>query len=272
MNATQQYLVNGRSEPLISPADRGLAYGDGVFRTMCVERGLVRCWDLHYRKLREDCAALKLTCPNAEVLLDDIGHLFAGEEVAVAKIIVTRGEGARGYAVPASVPHTHIVLKSPFPAYAPENFIAGVDLHLCRIRLARQPRLAGIKHLNRLENVLARMEWTEGRFADGLLLDDKGRVIECTMSNLFARFGKMLLTPDLTQCGVAGITRQRILELAPQLGYRPRVAHLPLSRLMQADEIIICNSLYGAWQVKSLNEQHWQPQPLAAKLRALLRE
>ena len=271
-NVAQQYLVNGHHEPLMSPADRGLAYGDGVFRTMRIERGLVCCWDLHYHKLRNDCAALKLACPTAEVLLDDIGRLFASEEVAVAKIIITRGAGARGYAITTPAPPTRVVLKSSFPAYASENFTIGVDLHLCQLRLARQPRLAGIKHLNRLENVMARMEWTESRFADGLLLDDKGRVIECTMSNLFARFGKMLLTPDLTQCGVAGITRQRILELAPQLGYRPRVAHLPLSRLMQADEIIICNSLYGAWQVKSLNEQHWQPQPLAAKLRALLRE
>ena len=272
INTAQQYLVNGQDEPLVSPADRGLAYGDGVFRTMRVERGIACCWDQHYRKLRDDCAALKLACPSAETLLDDIGQLFAGEDVAVAKIIVTRGAGARGYAMPVPVPPTRIVLKSSFPAYAHENFTVGVDLHLCQLRLARQPKLAGIKHLNRLENVLARMEWTDSRFADGLLLDDKGRVIECTMSNLFARFGKMLLTPDLTQCGVAGITRQRILELAPRLGYRPRVAHLPLSRLMQADEIIICNSLYGAWQVKSLNEQHWQPQQLAAKLRALLRE
>lgn len=272
MIASQQCLINGRSDLLLSPFDRGLAYGDGVFRTMPVKHGVVDHWDLHYNKLFSDCHALGIVCPSAEVLAGDIKHLFASDELAVAKIMVTRGEGERGYALPALAQPTRLLIKSAYPNYAAENFNQGVDLHLCRLRLPRQPMLAGIKHLNRLENVLARMEWTDNRFADGLLLDDKGRVIECTMSNVFARFGKMLLTPNLTQCGVAGITRQRILDAAPRLGYRPRIAHLPLSRLLQADEIIICNSLFGAWQVKSLAKQHWQPQQLAAQLRSCLQD
>lgn len=272
MTSTPQYLVNGHSDLALSPLDRGLAYGDGVFRTMRVQQGIAFGWALHFEKLAADCKALGMACPAAEVLSADIRQLFMTDELAVAKVIVTRGESLRGYAVPAAAEPTRIIIKSPFPSYAEENYNDGVDLYLCRLRLSRQPKLAGVKHLNRLENVMARMEWSDSRFADGLLLDDKGRVIECTASNIFARFGKMLLTPDLTQCGVAGITRQRILEAAPRLGYRPRVAHLPLSRLMQADEVVICNSLYGVWQVKSLNNQHWQPQALAAALRACLQD
>lgn len=269
---TSAYLINGRNDLALSPMDRGLAYGDGVFRTMRVHHGVAHRWALHFEKLAEDCKALGIVCPVAKVLAAEIRQLFMTDALAVAKIIVTRGESLRGYAVTAASEATRIIVKSPFPSYAEQNFSDGVDLHLCRLRLSRQPKLAGIKHLNRLENVIARMEWDDTRFADGLLLDDKGRVIECTASNIFARFGKMLLTPDLTQCGVAGITRQCILQAAPALGYRPRVAHLPLSRLMQADEIIICNSLYGVWQVKSLNNQHWQPQALAATLRACLQD
>lgn len=272
MTSTPQYLVNGRSEGLLSPLDRGLAYGDGIFRTMRVENGVARDWHLHFEKLAADCAVLGMACPAAELLAAEIRQLFATDALAVAKIIITRGEGLRGYAAPAMADPTRIIIKSSLPNYAAENFNVGVDLYLCRLRLSRQPRLAGVKHLNRLENVMARMEWNDSQFADGLLLDDKARAIECTASNIFARFGKMLLTPDLTQCGVAGITRQRILEAAPRLGYRPRIAHLLLSRLMQADEVVICNSLYGVWQVKSLNNQHWQPQALAAALRAYLQD
>lgn len=272
MTSAQHYLINGDSNLLLSPLDRGLAYGDGVFRTMRVQRGVAHGWQLHFQKLAADCRVLGIACPTAEVLSAEIKQLFMTDELAVAKIIVTRGEGSRGYAASTLTASTHIIIKSPFPSYAAEHFSDGVDLYLCRLRLSRQPMLAGIKHLNRLENVMARMEWNDSRFADGLLLDDKGRVIECTASNIFARFGKMLLTPDLTQCGVAGITRQSILEAAPRLGYRPRIAHLPLSRLMQADEVVICNSLYGVWQVKSLNNQHWQPQALASALRTCLQD
>lgn len=267
MTASHQYLINGRNDILISPLDRGFAYGDGVFRTLAVRYGLADHWDRHYRKLVEDCNVLGIVCPAAELLLADIGHLFTRDEQAVAKIMITRGEGARGYALPALAQPTRVVVKTALPEYPAVNFSKGVSLHLCRLQLAHQPELAGIKHLNRLENVLARMEWTDGAVADGLLLDQSGNVIECTMSNLFARYDSTLLTPDLSMCGVAGITRQHILELAPALGYHASITHLSLPELMQADEMVICNSLYGVWQVRELNNQRWPFSDLAERLR-----
>lgn len=272
MTALYQYLINGRNETSISPLDRGLAYGDGVFRTLAVRYGHVDHWDRHYHKLEEDCNALGIVCPVAELLLADISRLFTRDEQAVAKIMITRGEGARGYALPVLAQPMRVVVKTALPEYPAENFSKGVNLHLCRLRLAHQPSLAGIKHLNRLENVLARMEWTDATIADGLLLDQSGNVIECTMSNLFARYDRTLLTPDLSMCGVAGITRQHILELAPALGYHARIAHLSLSKLMQADEIVICNSLYGAWQVRELNNQGCAAGDLAERLRQKIQE
>lgn len=268
----QQFLINGRGDVAISPMDRGFAYGDGVFRTLRVQQGAPDCWALHYKKLVEDCNVLRIVCPSADLLLADIERLFAPEENAIAKIIISRGEGERGYAVPALAQPTRVVIKTPFPHYPETNFNEGVRLHLCNLRLSYQPQFAGIKHLNRLENVMARMEWTDNTITDGLLLDEKDRAIECTMSNVFARFGKSLVTPDLSLCGVAGITRGRILEAAPQLGLSVKVADLPLDKLMQADEIITCNSLYGAWQVIVLNRQKWQPQDLAMQLRQILQE
>lgn len=270
MTSPQQFLINGRSEATLSPIDRGFTYGDGVFRTIRVHQGIPDNWTLHYRKLAEDCNVLGIVCPEADLLLADIERLFTPGEEAVAKIIITRGEGARGYAVPCVMQPTRVVIKTPFPDYPRANYLEGVQLHLCSLRLSYQPLLAGIKHLNRLENVMARMEWTDSAIADGLLLDEHGHVIECTMSNVFARFNNTLVTPKLDKCGVAGVTRQRILEAASNLGYRSEVTLIPLVKLMQADELITCNSLYGTWQVRVFNGRQWQQQGLAAQLRNIL--
>lgn len=273
MTASPQYLINGRTDGQISPLDRGFAYGDGIFRTMHYTQGRVQSWELHYRKLLEDCNRLDIVCPTAEVLLSDIERLLADDASdAAVKIIVTRGEGSRGYAVPALAQPNRVVIRAALPEYPATHLTHGVSLHLCELRLAHQPRLAGIKHLNRLDNVLARMEWNTAEFADGVLLDTDGYVIECTMSNLFIRSGQRLLTPDLTRCGVAGITRQRILTLAPQLGMQSEAVPISLAEVMAADELIICNSLFGAWQVSKFNQRQWQSQPLAAQLRQLLQE
>jgi len=270
MQSQHDYLVNGRRESSISPFDRGFAYGDGVFRTLSTKGGQVLSWRRHLIRLQTDCNALGIVCPSEEVLLADIAKLLTGAEDCVIKIIITRGESERGYAVPPLAQPTRVVIKAMFPAYPEQYFSDGVALHLCQTRLAHQPRLAGIKHLNRLENVLARMEWVDAQVADGLLLDLDGNVIECTMSNLFIRLGDTLITPDLSRCGVAGITRERILEIAPDLGYTAEIKHVRLSELMDADEILICNSLYGAWNVRRLADRIWPLGVLAAKLREKL--
>jgi 4-amino-4-deoxychorismate lyase len=265
-------LINGSAETQLSPWDRGLAYGDGVFRTLAVRRGRPQDWHRQYRKLAEDCRALAIVCPGSELLLADIRRLCGDDAAVCVKIVVTRGAGMRGYAVPAPAEPSRILLKSPLPDYPAQNYAAGVRLHLCRLRLSRQPQLAGIKHLNRLENVLARMEWEDAQIAEGLLLDADDLVIECSMSNIFMRSGHTLRTPDLSRCGVAGVTRQRVIEAAPQLGYHVEIADMTLPELLRADEVIICNSLYGAWQVRALQDTTWPAGLLASQLCNYLNE
>lgn len=266
------YLINGKPEGCLTPLDRGFAYGDGVFRTLPVRNGSALSWQRHYRKLREDCNALGIVCPSAETLQADLALLFTDQGDGVAKIVVTRGESMRGYAVPPLAQPNRVVQRADLPTYPAAYQSEGVALHLCRVRLAAQPRLAGIKHLNRLENVLARMEWRDPAIADGLLLDTAGYVIEGTMSNIFVRHGSQLTTPDLRECGVAGVTRERILESAPQLGLACTVASFDLDHLLGAEEVVICNSLIGVWQVRQLDEQRWPGGDLAEKLRNLLTE
>lgn len=274
MAREHNYLVNGNFNQAISPFDRGFAYGDGVFRTIKVANGVPQHWPQHYQKLVADCAAIGIVCPSAELLMSDFLQLFTidmySSEVAVAKIIITRGESERGYASPAITMPMRVMLKTVMRRYAESNYSEGVSLHVCETKLAMQPKLAGIKHLNRLENVLARMEWQDDIHFDGLMLDQQNNVVECTMSNIFARFNDKLVTPDLSQCGVAGITRQSILGLAAPLNLNIEIAQLSLDRLMAADEVIVCNSMYGAFQVRNILNTSWAQQPLAKKIRSLL--
>lgn len=273
INAKPEYLINGDKDGCLSPLDRGYAYGDGVFRTLVVNNGRPQHWTWHYARLLHDCNALGIVCPSTSLLQHDLEQLFADHSgVAVAKIIVTRGEGVRGYSMPTLAQPTRVVIKSAFPELSPDHFEHGVRLHLCQLRLGFQPALAGIKHLNRLENVMARAEWSDNAIADGLLLDIEDNAIECTMSNLFARYSRTLRTPGLTRCGVAGVTRQRLLEIAPDLGYGVEVSDIPFSKLLEADEVLICNSIFGVWQVLEVGQKKWPQQALAAQLRKLLQE
>ena len=171
------------------------------------------------------------------------------------------------------------------PEYPQARFTDGVNLTVCETRLATQPKLAGIKHLNRLENVLARMEWHGAHItndiAEGIMLDMQGNVIECTAANIFARFGDTLITPSLHQCGIAGITRQRIIELAHTLSLKVSIETFNLEKLLAADEVITCSSLYGAWQVRTIqvkavqfnqtDQKNIQTGALAANIREALR-
>jgi len=242
----------------VSPLDRGLAYGDGVFRTLAVSAGKPEFWRQHMAKLAADCAALGIVAPDAALLAADAQALLRGSGQAVLKIIVTRGVGGRGYKPPDAPTPTRIVLRAPWPAYRPEMATDGVALRLCETRLGLQPRLAGVKHLNRLEQVLARGEWTDPAIAEGLMLDSDGRVIEGVMSNLFVVKDGEVTTPDLTRCGVAGITRGLLLESA-------RIADLTLSELRGADELFLTNSLIGLWPVRQFDGAAYEIGPVTKR-------
>lgn len=263
-------LINGQPTEHIRVFDRGLLYGDGVFRTMLVKAGRPLCWQRHYDKLHSDCTALGISCPSREILTKEISEVIEKNPDCVLKVIITRGEGQRGYAIQQGVTPTRILMTSPIPQHPPSYYSAGVKLHLCKTRLAIQPNLAGIKHLNRLENILARQEWSDPEIAEGLMLDMEGNVIEGTMSNLFLLQGNILYTPDLDGCGVAGVQRTRIIEMADRLGMAVKIEKLALTRIYNADEVILCNSVIGAWQVRALTEKILPASGLAMRLRDLL--
>lgn len=265
-------LVNGAVADSVAVTDRGFAYGDGVFRTLLVKQRKPQCWGRQYRKLAHDCAGLALPCPAQALLAEEIARVSRDHGDCVVKIVVTRGSGERGYAPLPSPTPTRVVMTSALPRYPDEFARSGVAVHLCRTRLAAQPRLAGIKHLNRLENVLARAEWNDPTLPEGLMLDEEGNAIGGTMTNLFIAEGEGLATPDLSRCGVAGVARERVQAAAQRHGVACRVEHLGLERVLAAQELLLVNSVVGAWPVKALGGRHWQRGAYAACVQQWLDE
>lgn len=251
-------LVNGDLADAVSALDRGLAYGDGVFRTVRTQAGAPLWWRDHVAKLASDCAALGLACPDETLLRAEVSQVAQSGE-GVVKLLITRGVGARGYAPPPGQACTRIVMASPLPPHAQPDSPSDLRARWCTLRLARQPRLAGIKHLNRLENVLARAEWDDPAIVEGLLCDDSGVVISGVMSNVFWVRDGELFTPDLSQCGVAGVARARLLRAAARRGIPTRIGRELPAAILAADEVMICNSVIGVRRVASLDDVSWPP-------------
>ncbi len=229
--------------------DRGLAYGDGLFETILLHHARPVFLQRHLNRLTLGCERLGITLDlkRLEQEIADYSHSFTTR--GVLKIIVTRGSGGRGYRVSPGMGARHILSLHPLPA--PAHGPDGIATFLCRQRLARQPSLAGIKHLNRLEQVLASLEWpADALVHEGLMLDTEGLVIEGTRSNLFLVEQGRLLTPSLDLCGVNGIMREVLLE---SFGAEAEISGITLERLLAATEVFVCNSVFGVWPVVRLH-------------------
>jgi 4-amino-4-deoxychorismate lyase len=188
----------------------------------------------------------------------------------VLKVIVTRGSGGRGYRMPEKTAPRRILQLHPWPEFPPAAAEAGVTARLCSMRLCHNPLLAGIKHLNRLEQVLARREWDDPQTGEGLLLDADGCLVEGTMSNLFLVRQRVLLTPDLRGCGVAGIMRSIILDLAERMSLPVKISTLDMADLHTADEVFLCNSLIGIWPVIAVDGRPYRKGEVTIRMQQLL--
>jgi 4-amino-4-deoxychorismate lyase len=233
-------LVNGEAVDLINSQDRGLQFGDGLFETMAVRDGAICFLTRHLRRLQQGCNILGIDA-NMKQISATLQQQAANYEQAVIKLIVTAGNTARGYKRSSDIQPTIIIKVSEMPETDSGRCIKAM---ICKTRLARQPALAGIKHLNRLEQVLARNEWDDASIQEGLLLDTDDWFIEGTMSNIFLVKDGQLKTPDLTQCGVAGIMRSVVIDLVRDMGLAVNIQQIAEDELKTADEIFMTNSLF----------------------------
>jgi len=245
-------LLNGQACDQLPLQDRGLLYGDGCFSTLAVYQGHPLAWRAHWERLIHCADRLAIPPPSYEALLAEVRQLAADQPRAVLKIILTRGSGGRGYQIPPQISPSRLVLRHPWPDYPAAYVEQGIALTVCQSRLARNPSLTGIKHLNRLEQILGRREWGPP-YAEGLMLDTQDNVISGTFTNVFfARQGK-LFTPALHQCGIAGVMRAILVKTAILLGIPVESDEFSLDDLCTADEILVCNSLIGLWPVRLLH-------------------
>ena len=258
-------LVNGERTASIAIADRGPSYGDGVFETIAVVERQPRLWDRHIERLEGGCRRLGFEAPPREAWLDDLRRLTL-PRFGVLRISATRGVGGRGYAPPPSPRPTRIIRCLAAPASPAEWWTQGVAVRFCEMRLAVQPALAGIKHLNRLEQVMARREWCSPDIAEGLMESMDGRVIEATASNLIVDHGDRLCIPATEDCGVDGVMQTWLLERAVDMGAAVERDTIRRDDLSTARGTMLTNSLIGLWPVRSVDGVALPISPWTARL------
>lgn len=266
------FLLNGKSTDNINLHDRGLHYGDGLFETIAVIDQRPLLLKKHLERLMSGCGRLKIDFDDVAILESEIDDLCKDQDRAVLKIIITSGAGGRGYQrTGAGTKPTRLLGITPWPEYPDTLLSQGINVHLCSTRLGHNPGLAGIKHLNRLEQVLARNEWKSTDITEGLMLDIDTNVIEGTMSNIFVIYAdKKLRTPDLSFCGIEGIVRQYLLDHCKESSYECEVCQMSLDDLYTASEIFFCNSIAGIMPVRQLGEHKFSSQQTTNEIKNIL--
>ncbi len=275
-----QILINGQpcapEAAVVSVFDRGFQYGDGVFETLAAVGGRVREREAHLERLALGARLLAIPEPDRQVLdgeLDRLARELGKGDRAVLKVLYTRGAGGRGLEPPESPLPTRVLMRLPWPDHPPEWVQRGVRIFTCRTRQMSGAALDGrIKSMNQLNHIAARLEWQDPEIAEGLLCDLSGRVIEGTVSNLFAIQSGVLLTPDLAGAGLPGVTRRRILELADELGIPAHETDLYREDLQEMEELFLTNSVIGVWPIREHEGRNLPqaPGPITTRLREAL--
>jgi 4-amino-4-deoxychorismate lyase len=254
--------------------DRALHYGDGVFETIAIRKGEARLWSLHVDRLQAGCERLGIAVPGADELRQELAQALHATDIdtryALAKIIVSAGSAGRGYRRPDKI--TAELFTGIFEAVRPgdAHIRDGVATRRCETIVAAQPALAGIKSLNRLEQVLARNEWQDPAVFEGLMCDTDGQLICGTMSNVFLIHDKKVSTPILDRCGVAGVMRRHVIEVLSASGMRVRECVLGWDKLVSADEVFLTNSQFGVVPVRACDAQEWAVGPVTGRVLGLL--
>jgi 4-amino-4-deoxychorismate lyase len=247
-------LVNGEISTLVETSNRGLNYGDGLFETLLVQNGRPHRWQAHMDRLGTGCERLGLPMPPQSILLREVQTVSAGLVDAVVKIIISRGGVVRTYMPQEDENCVRIVSAHRYPKGIAELARKGVRARICDLRLAIQPALGGMKHLNRLEQVLASAELRKTGVAEGILLDRDDNVVCAVSANIFLVMEDQLLTPRLDLCGVRGVVRAHILA---NFSARCEQRRVTLDMLHEADEVFVCNTVKGIVPVTAIDEHEF---------------
>ena len=251
------FQINGKLTNKISVEDRAVQYGDGVFETIAVKENLMGFWKEHYQRLSKGCKVLKIKCPSELFLKKEISKFVKKikKNKFILKIIISRGIGGRGYNPPKKAKPTRILGAYNWPDYPKANFKKGIKMDVCKTRIATQPFLSQIKHLNRLEQIIARSEWQAKNISESIMLDFNENVIEGTMSNIFGVKKNIFYTPNIKFSGIEGIMRGVILKLLKKNKKKYMIKKIMLKELLKFDEVFVCNSIFGIWPVIKISKK-----------------
>lgn len=252
--------------------DRGLLYGDGVWETILIKNQQALLLDEHWQRLAHGIRVLNIQGVDLAAFKQQATEAAQAHEQTVLKVIVTRGEGQRGYNPEGLNNPTCLLQCSDTPVFPESYSKEGITLGLCeKTRLAYQPLLAGFKHLNRLEQVLARSEFQDD-WQEALVMDYNDSVIEGTMSNVFIiDKNNTLITPTLFGCGIEGIMRNHVLKVAQTLNIVTIERPLTILDIQYAQSVFMTNSLIGIWPVKTWGHVHYQVHPMIRQLQTIIK-
>lgn len=252
------HWLNGEATEQLAITDRSVLFGDSCFSTVAIRAGEPELWSRHRERLQQTTERLRFPAVDYAQLEQEVRVACQGVARGILRLTLTRGSGGRGYGLPVQASVQRLLSRRDWPADIESRGREGVTLRWCEMRLSPQPALAGLKHGNRLEQVLARAEWQDAQIAEGLMCDDQGHVVEGTTSNLFFRHQQgQWCTPMLQRCGVAGVMRAEILAQLSARGETVQVAEFHPTALLQASEVFVCNAVIGIWPVRALAEQRW---------------
>ena len=245
------FQVNGKISKTIDIQDRSVQYGDGVFETIAVYDKKPEFWIDHFKRLKKGCKILKIKCPSEKFLKKEIKKFFTKLKLKkfILKIIISRGKGGRGYKLPETMKPVRILGMYKWPNYPKKNISEGVNLNICKTKLSQQPSLSGIKHLNKLEQIIARSEWTNKFISESIMLDNKNNVVEGTMSNIFGIKNNNFIVPEIKFAGIHGIMRKIIIDILKRKKEKYLIKEINIQSFLKMDEIFICNSIFGVWPV-----------------------
>jgi len=254
--------INGEIQTVLAANDRAVQFGDGCFTTARIRQGETELLSEHVQRLQKSCECLLITGIDWTLLRQEMLHAAREYGDGVLKVIISRGSGGRGYSAVGCGTPTRIISVSPYPVHYHRLREEGVRLSVSPVRLSKNPLLAGIKHLNRLEQVLIRTHLEQTDADEALVLDTDDMLVECCAANFFWRRGDQVFTPDLSLSGVAGLQRHQMLSRIPPLGFTVQIVRAGLDELLTAEEVFITNALMPVLPVMQIDGRNYHSRHL----------
>ncbi len=261
-----EHLVNGQPARSIPADDRAFLYGDQLFETIAFRAGRAPLWQHHMARLKDSAPRLFMPVPDPELLAAECRLLLGERGDGVVRISLSRGSGGHAFEPLAEPSLRRVLTRRKWPEHLEEQRKRGLVVHRSPVRLAESSGLAGIKHGNRLEQVLAAEHARRAGVDEALVFATSGELIESIAGNVVLLVDGAALTPILDRAGVAGVGLSWLEQAADGAISRARLHAVDIDR---AEAILMINSIAGIRPVRMLDERALTIPPLVRRWQQL---